>query len=112
MLPLDHSGGLSNAYEVQVFLGTIYSTWLKFLHVIYEGFAHDLTQGFFINGLNKYIGWIKVLATLLSHDDRKFESCQLYGHEQRLLDELVHPAATVISQSTAVCRTLTFIGIV
>ena len=51
------------------------------------------------------------MATLLSHDDGELESCQLFGHEQGLLDELVQPAATVFCQSTAVCRTLTFIGI-
>ena len=45
-------------------------------------------------------------------DDGEFESCQLCGHEQGLIDELVHPAATVLCQSAAVCRTLTFIGIV
>ncbi|KAJ4443292.1 hypothetical protein ANN_04960 [Periplaneta americana] len=52
------------------------------------------------------------MATLLSHDDGAFESCQLCGHEQGLLNELVQPAVTVLCQSTAVCRTLTFIGIV
>ena len=52
----------------------------------------------------------KVLATLLSHDDGEFESCQLCGHEQGLLDELVQPAVTVLCQSTSACRTLTFIG--
>ena len=51
-------------------------------------------------------------GTLLSHDDGEFKSCQLCGHEQRLLDELVQPAATVLCQSTAVCRILTFLGIV
>ena len=56
----------------------------------------------------------KVLLTLLSHDDGEFESYQLFGHEHGLLDELVglQPAATVLCQSTAVCTTLTFIGIV
>ncbi|KAJ4448689.1 hypothetical protein ANN_00079 [Periplaneta americana] len=32
----------------------------------------------------------KVMATLLSYDDGAFKSCQLCGHEQGLLDELVH----------------------
>ena len=53
----------------------------------------------------------KVQATLLSHDDGEFESYQLCGHEQGLLDELVQPAATVFCQSTAVYRTLNSIGI-
>ena len=58
------------------------------------------------------VGW-KELATLLSNDDGEFESCQLCGgHEQGLLNELVQRAATVLYQSTAVYRTLTFIGIV
>ena len=35
------------------------------------------------------------MATLLLHDDSEFESCQLCGHEQGLLDELVQPAVTV-----------------
>ena len=39
----------------------------------------------------------KVLATLLSHDDGEFEGCQLCGHEQGLLDELVQPGTTVLS---------------
>ena len=52
------------------------------------------------------------MATLLSHDDGMFESCQLCEHEQELLDELVQPAATVLCQSTAVCRTLPFVWIV
>ncbi|KAJ4438021.1 hypothetical protein ANN_13960 [Periplaneta americana] len=37
------------------------------------------------------------MATLLSRDDGTFESCQLRGHEQGLLDELVQPAVTVLS---------------
>ena len=45
-------------------------------------------------------------------DDGEFESCQLCGHKQGLLDELVQPAATVLCQSITVRRTLTFIGIV
>ena len=53
-----------------------------------------------------------MMATQLTHDDGEFKSCQLCGHEQRLLDELVQPAATVFCQSTSVCRTLTFIWIV
>ena len=57
----------------------------------------------------RYEGWIKVLA---AHDDGEFESCQLCGHEQGLFDKLVQPAATVLCQSTVVCRTLIFIGIV
>ena len=36
-----------------------------------------------------YKGWIKVSTTLLSHGDGDFESCQLPGHEQGLLGELV-----------------------
>ena len=52
------------------------------------------------------------MEILLSHDDAEFESCQLCEQEQGLLDELVQPAATVLCQSTVVCRTLTFIGIV
>ena len=54
----------------------------------------------------------KVLATLLSQDNGEFKSCQLCGHEQGLLDDLVQPAATILCQSTAVCRTSTFIWIV
>ena len=50
------------------------------------------------------------MATLLSHDNGEFESCQLCGHEQGLLDELLQQAATMLCQSTAVRRTLTFIG--
>ena len=46
------------------------------------------------------------------HDNGELESCQLCGHEQRLLDELVQPAVTVLCQSTAVCRTMFSIGIV
>ena len=38
----------------------------------------------------------KVLVTLLSHDNGEFGSCQLCGHEQGLLDELVQPTATVL----------------
>ena len=45
-------------------------------------------------------------------DDDEFESCQLCGHEKVLLDELVQPAATVLCQSTAVCKALTSIWIV
>ena len=41
----------------------------------------------------------------------EFESCQLCEHDQGLLDELVQPAATVLCQSTAVCKMFTFIGI-
>ena len=52
------------------------------------------------------------MATLQSHENGEFESCQLCGHDQKLLDELVQPEATVVSQSTAVYRTLTFIEIV
>ena len=52
------------------------------------------------------------MASLLSHDDSDFEGWQFCGHEQGLLDELVQPAVTVLCQSTAVCRTLTFIGTV
>ena len=52
------------------------------------------------------------MATLLSYDDGMFESCQLCGHEQGLSDELVQPAATVLCQATAGCRTLIFIRIV
>ena len=52
------------------------------------------------------------MATLLSHDNGGFKSCQLRGHEQEQLDELVQPAATVLCQSTAERRTSTFIGIV
>ena len=48
---------------------------------------------------------------MLSHEDGEFESCQLCGHEQGLLDELVQPVATVLCQSIAVCRMFTFIGI-
>ena len=55
---------------------------------------------------------LKVMETLLSYDNAEFESCQLCGHEQGLLDELEPPAATVLCQSTALRRTLTFIGIV
>ena len=51
-----------------------------------------------------------LLGAVLSHDDMEFESCQLCGHEKGLLQELVHPAATVLCQSTAVCRMLTNIG--
>ena len=36
------------------------------------------------------------MATLLSHNDGEFESSQLSGHEQGLLDELVESAATVL----------------
>ena len=54
----------------------------------------------------------KVMAIHLSHDDGEFVSLQLCGHEQGLLDELLQQAVTVLCQSTAVCRTLTFIGIV
>ena len=54
----------------------------------------------------------KVLATLLSHDKGEYDSCQLRGLEQVLLDELLQAAATVLWQYTAMCRTLTFIGIV
>ena len=53
-----------------------------------------------------------LLATLFSLDNSEFESCQLCGHEQGLLDELVLTAAKVLCQSTALFRTLTFIGIV
>ena len=49
-----------------------------------------------------------MLTTLLSHDDGVFESCQLCGHEQGMLDELVQPAVTVLSQSTAVCMDINF----
>ena len=56
---------------------------------------------------------VELMAELLSHDDGEFESCQLCGHEQRLLlDEIAQSAATVLCQSTAVPRTLNFIGIV
>ena len=49
------------------------------------------------------------MSTLLSHDDGEFESCQLCGHEQGLLYELllyelVQSAATVLCQYTAMCR--------
>ena len=37
-----------------------------------------------------------VLSALVSHGDGESESCQLCGHEQRLLDELVQPASTLI----------------
>ena len=50
-------------------------------------------------------------ATLLLHDDGEFQSRQLCGYERGLLDELVQPATTVC-QSTVMCRTSTFIGIV
>ena len=43
-----------------------------------------------------YKGWIKVLATLLSHDDGELESCQLCGHEQGLLDELVQYSVNLL----------------
>ena len=56
-----------------------------------------------------YKGCIKVLATLLSHGAGEFENCQLCGHEQGLLDVVVQPATTVVLQSIAVRRTLTFI---
>ena len=36
------------------------------------------------------VGW-NVMATLLSHNDGEFESCQLCEHEQELLDEVVQP---------------------
>ena len=49
---------------------------------------------------------------LLPHDDDEFESFQLCGQEQGLLGELVQPAVRVLFQFAAVCRTLTFIGIV
>ena len=44
------------------------------------------------------IYWLdkKFMTTLLSHGDGEFESRQLCGHEQGLLDELVPPAATVL----------------
>ena len=59
-----------------------------------------------------YIDWINIHAILLSYDDSDFDSYQLCGHEQGLLNELVQLAVTVLCQSTAACRTLTFIGIV
>ena len=37
------------------FLPNIFSRGLKFLQVFYENFDCDLTQGFFIRDLNKYI---------------------------------------------------------
>ena len=58
-----------------------------------------MNLGFIMLLLLIYKGWIKVLATLLSHDDGEFESCQLCGHEQGLLDELVQSAATLLCQS-------------
>ena len=50
------------------------------------------------------------MTTPLSYDDGGFDNCQLYGHEQGLLDELVQPAATLLSRPTALCRKFTFIG--
>ena len=41
------------------------------------------------------------MVTLLLHDDDELETCQLCGHEQGLLDELVQPETPVICQSTA-----------
>ena len=52
-----------------------------------------------------------MLTTLLSHDDGEFMD-MLCGHEHGLLDELAQPATTVLCQSTAVYRILTFIEIV
>ena len=50
-----------------------------------------------------------MLATLLSHDDDEFESWQLCGHKQGLLDKLVQPAATVLRESIGV-KNLDFHG--
>ena len=54
------------------------------------------------------------MATLSSYNDSKFESCQLYGHEEGLLGlyELMQPVVTLPCEYTTVCRTLTFTGIV
>ncbi|KAJ4450034.1 hypothetical protein ANN_01441 [Periplaneta americana] len=51
-----------------------------------------------------YIGWTKSYGNTAVSDDGAFESCQLCGHEQGLLDELVQPATTVLCQSTAGLR--------
>ena len=45
-----------------------------------------------------YKGWIKSTDNT-ADDDSEFESCQLCGHEQGLLDALVQPAATVCTLS-------------
>ena len=57
-----------------------------------------------VQGVDKSTG----NTAVTSHYDGEFESCQV---EQGLIDELVQPAATILCQSTAVCRTLTIIGI-
>ena len=43
----------SSAYEVHLFLGSIYSRGLKFLQVTYNNFDCDLTHGLFIHDFNK-----------------------------------------------------------
>ena len=45
--PLSHQCS-NSAYVVHFFSETIYNRGLEFLHVIYENFDCDLTQGFFI----------------------------------------------------------------
>ena len=52
------------------------------------------------------------MVILLSHYDGEFETCQLCGHKQGLLDELVQAATIILCQPTAVCTMVTFKGIV
>ena len=62
-------------------------------HTVVHDTGKWLQYGITKQGLKKKI----IMATLLLRDDGEFESCQLCGHEQGLLDELVQPAATVLS---------------